>query len=584
MPRPTRSAPSQLAGMPGTGRVSEPRYVFSPCRHVLISVFETRGLYECANCKKPIASVVREELCPGAQQALQKPPDFRRPITMVETAVGRLQELTDAIYIDDSKLKMQSIKDEDNASMCQKSFKTKNPAAAAAARMDTLEAAVEAQLEDFDTMMRDRDEVLERLDRLVGAWSDATATHTEQAPSSSSSPDGRTNNKKQRRSAAGANVQDQESQTGEDDDPFVYVPHKPIQKPVPAFGEIRKRKIKGVPDSVCALFEELPLDFKPKKKPLKAVLLNLREIYDAKIEADDYELEFGGRRQSLCSFVMDFFVTKFGQRKAAEMHVVELFISVNGYRDASVGAYLFGRFCGMFNKPLLDDDLKFYLSVLRALKASLPDDAAIVANYRMNEDDGTGTIEVLLASEIAEKVLARQEKNQMSGIAESKLCMAREKFQSEGARATGKTVEQRVQELAWKHAKRTARFQSLEPNVKPAAVAVDLDEFLAMLMEEIESENRSFTAFLQELLLEGDLNGDGRLTFFEFSGMAKKAFPNCSQSQMLKMYRDALGESEDLEKILMTHYMTADAVKLNPRKLAVVVQEGLKAHKLTQNA
>eukprot|EP00741_Cyanophora_paradoxa_P023323 tig00000254_g22530.t1 len=298
------------------------------------------------------------------------------------------------------------------------------------------------------------------------------------------------------------------------------------------------------------------------KKNAAYCLKAIREVYLTKLEADDFETREGGRKSPLHKFVVEMYVHKLGTRKLAEMALVDLFTSCHEHRDEAPGILLFLRFCGSF-RALSNDELDFYLTAFRLVAHQSPPSV-----FRVN-DDGTAvvllrpgrnaSITVSTARALETVVFALRDAQHdefgIPGLAEKLAKAAQSLGEDEDLNAVF-----RVKQLAYNTQRRSARGRNV--TTIEMATHIDLDAFMDILLEENAQGNRRLAAYLQELMLAGDLNADGRLTFAEFSQLMKATFPQFSERQVMGMFREGLGEGqEDLDRILIGYNSAGAALR-----------------------
>jgi hypothetical protein len=78
---------------------------------------------------------------------------------------------------------------------------------------------------------------------------------------------------------------------------------------------------------------------------------------------------------------------------------------------------------------------------------------------------------------------------------------------------------------------------------------VNLDFALQLLCESLQVRLKFVEKYLQGIFVEGDENGDGVLSFKEFTVIVKKVAPHFNERRVLKMFREALMTGSDNESI-----------------------------------
>ena len=247
----------------------------------------------------------------------------------------------------------------------------------------------------------------------------------------------------------------------------------------------------------------------------------LGQIFIEKMGADVADDTAGTRRQGMAEFVYDFFLFKFGLRSFAELHLAALLAAVEREAAASPRVRLFGCFCHSDKCPVLPDDSQhFFMYALTRLHAA--NDGLQPSELK----EGVTRVKPKVAAQVAREVLAEA----LPGLDEAAL------------RACDARVEGMVTD---------------DGGTGSASRSVDLDELLTYLVELWSESYEANVEEMKALWQRADENGDGVLSFSEFSAMIKSYQPETLERRIKVMFRESVqlsGSSGD-NKILPENFV-----------------------------
>lgn len=123
-------------------------------------------------------------------------------------------------------------------------------------------------------------------------------------------------------------------------------------------------------------------------------------------------------------------------------------------------------------------------------------------------------------------------------------------FNSIGEEGEGDEDENDDDNLSRKQELEQQQQQQQREQSKDEEVAmVNLDFALQILCESLQVRLKFVEKYLQGIFVEGDENGDGVLSFKEFTAIVKKVAPHFNERRVLKMFREALMTGSDNESI-----------------------------------
>ncbi|GAQ83720.1 hypothetical protein KFL_001590080 [Klebsormidium nitens] len=234
----------------------------------------------------------------------------------------------------------------------------------------------------------------------------------------------------------------------------------------------------------------------------------ISQVYCDKIAADIADdQEPGGQRQDMKEFVYDFFLFKFGLRAFAELHLLSVLKALEEYASSSQRMLLFGAFIGHANvaPPLPPEALDFFLMYLSRL---------------FGETDGPQP------TEFEE---GRSDVALPAAASVTAFCFGPD---TPGSVTDGLLA--RVRALC-------ARAQ--EP-------AIDVDVLMGLVMETWGQEQKESVQRIGDLFREADENGDGVLSYPEFSGIVRRIDGTVTERAIKNMFREALLDSNSGSRIL----------------------------------
>jgi len=255
------------------------------------------------------------------------------------------------------------------------------------------------------------------------------------------------------------------------------------------------------------------------------------DVYEEKITYDEVDDREGVKRHAMVEFVHDHLFRKYGLRPLADRHTYNLVASLKQHRDHPK-VKMFARFCGVnakHDEPLPLAALDFFLYVM-AYMHTLEDKYGknlMFVNPENNHDMLMPTKSALYAVPVVVGVLL----NNGPKMAED-LDLDHLKIMFD--------CKLRVKEISF---------------MKDGTQVLSVDKLNSLLMGIFEEIWDQLEDAMRELFIEGDIDGDGVMTFDEFSELVKSIYPECSENKLHRMFKFALKSLNDPE----SHEITPDA-------------------------
>ena len=249
---------------------------------------------------------------------------------------------------------------------------------------------------------------------------------------------------------------------------------------------------------------------------LSKLLDFIDDVYEEKITYDEVDDREGVKRHNMAEFVHDHLFRKYGLRPLADRHTYNLIAGLKQHREHPK-VKMFARFCGInakHDEPLPLAALDFFLYVM-AYFHTLEDKYGknlIFPNPDQPNEMLMPTKSALYAVPVIIGVLL----NNGPKMAED-LNLDQLKIMFD--------CKLRVKEISM---------------IKDGKQVLSVDKFNNLLMGIFEDIWDRLEDVMRELFVEGDIDGDGVMTFDEFSALVRSIYPECSENKLHRMFKYAL--------------------------------------------
>ena len=264
---------------------------------------------------------------------------------------------------------------------------------------------------------------------------------------------------------------------------------------------------------------------------LRKLLDFIDDVYEEKITYDEVDDRENVKRHAMPEFVHDHLFRKYGLRPLADRHTYNLVASLKQHRDHPK-VKMFARFCGVnakHDEPLPLAALDFFLYVM-AYFHTLEDKYGkhLIFEDPDNPNDRLmPTKSALYAVPVVVGVLLNNGPKMAEDLELDHLKIMFD-------------CKLRVKEISF---------------MKAGDQVLSVDKLNGLLMGIFEEIWDRLEDVMRELFNEGDIDGDGVMTFDEFSELVKSIYPDCSENKLHRMFKFALKSLNDPE----SHEITPDA-------------------------
>mmetsp|Transcript_31023 Transcript_31023/g.101144 ORF Transcript_31023/g.101144 Transcript_31023/m.101144 type:complete len:838 (+) Transcript_31023:242-2755(+) len=292
----------------------------------------------------------------------------------------------------------------------------------------------------------------------------------------------------------------------------------------------------------------------PQQQP-RLLLATIAEIYREKIRLDAKPF------QDFPSFIYDYMMRKYGLPKLAEKAIIEMLCTVSNLRFESTRIALYGRFIGLpMAEALSLETLQEMLRVQGAVEEQPP--------------------------AFPDKVIEREKIEQAKWLNQLKGSQKRTAQLDWAAEEREWVSLQRMTAgIRQAYAERPHHLPEVLPTMEKSAVnggtggatwrKTDMDVLQQLVVARFVHEQNSTKRELEQLFTEADENGDGVLTFDEFSALIEKIAPGgVSMMQKLRMFREALQQNAE----------DGDGESISPESFSTVVVSYALLEKARNNA
>ena len=247
----------------------------------------------------------------------------------------------------------------------------------------------------------------------------------------------------------------------------------------------------------------------------------ITEVYHEKIEYDEVDDRESTRRHGMPEFVHDHMFRKYGLRSLADKHTINLIYSLKQHSDHPK-VKLFAQFCRVGIKhidPLPTAALDFYLYVA-AYFHTLEDKYGkdLIFNDKLNPDKNLMFLKsALYAVPVVIGVCINNGPKLTKDVLLDELKIMFD-------------CKLRVKESSFKVGEHEV---------------VDVDIMFQILIEVFENIWDKLQDKLYEFFVQGDTDGDGSMTFDEFSSLVLSLNPEMSENKLHRMFKVALKSLDD---------------------------------------
>ncbi|OQR96375.1 hypothetical protein ACHHYP_16013 [Achlya hypogyna] len=290
----------------------------------------------------------------------------------------------------------------------------------------------------------------------------------------------------------------------------------------------------NVPANFRGVFKLLGVTRGYKARPLSLPHLKLlfHELYVSRMQVEEYS-------RPLPEFIYQFFMRKFGLRKVAESHLVDLMASLKKYWRQDPEVHLFARFCSLKNtKPLSIDAFDYFISLLAHLYEKDPrQSSGSTQQPGLRWDCNTS-----LSKNQAIASLSRFEPPRMLELIN---------FQPE-------MELMRIEEYV---NSRPVVVEGKHLGVGSAHILLERDDLLTFYVHEFENIETQISTMLTEIFANADIDHNGELTLGEFNSIVQKIEPT-PMWEVQRMFFEAVTLTANVH----ADVVTADAFVIVAKK------------------
>ena len=316
---------------------------------------------------------------------------------------------------------------------------------------------------------------------------------------------------------------------------------------------------------------------KMQPKSFQWLFEQMNTLYDEKHCADMADRSDGVALQSFSDFVSERMLLEYGLRRLADIHMYELFITVKRHSPRSPSVRAFASFIGFIDQEHVglnqSSMLSAYLYARNWLSMCGTNICKTVTGNEevCSDEDNTNKfvcsqralrcIHFLFSDFLPQRNLNLYFRRIVS------MTMVRECIDDEYKVRIPKPLSN--EELQIKNVMRqtlqTEKFANRQEILNPNACkdefidgkdtlnfVVSFESVCSLILDILVLRYKQVTARLKRLFVEADLNGDGVLTFSEFSGILKIVNADLSLRKRLRMFRNALSSSNSSNSVALT--------------------------------
>ncbi|KDO21045.1 hypothetical protein SPRG_22336 [Saprolegnia parasitica CBS 223.65] len=284
----------------------------------------------------------------------------------------------------------------------------------------------------------------------------------------------------------------------------------------------------NIPKAFAPIFKLLGVTRGYKARPLSLPKLKLllHDLYSSRMHIEEYT-------RPLPEFIYQFFLRKYGLRKVAEAHVVDLMASLKKFWRHDPEVHLFARFCSLKNTlPLSIDAFDYFICLLGHLQAGDSQQAEPVVPY--------SRVQGLHRHAVASVSLFEPQRMlELVNFQPDMLLMRLEgHINDQPDVINGKRL-----------------------GVSAAHIYIDRHALLALYVSEFEAIERHVELYLKEVFENADIDHNGELTLDEFNSIVQKIEPT-PMWEAQRMFFEAVA----LTGNALADAVTADAFILVAKK------------------